>query len=213
MKLSNTISALFLGLSLSATAAIYFPSNVVSGSGSGDALLQNADDTLNSGGFVAMGYFPSGYVISTIDMDLNISNFTTVASVLSGSSSVSLGGAFPGYYEGDVVDTANIVPPSLLIGRPLYVFAGNLGTLAGSNEWAIKEVAVIASDDPNEQTYVGNPLGGAAPAFGLFGSFTGDASGFGSSTYQTLQLQPIPEPSAALLGALGALGLLRRRRI
>ena len=39
--------------------------------------------------------------------------------------------------------------------------------------------------------------------------------GVGTSTYSatgTSGFQLVPEPSAALLGALGALGLLRRRR-
>jgi len=213
MKLKNTITALFLGLSLSASAAIYFPSNVVTGDGTADALIQNNNGTLNSGGLVTMGYFPSGYVISTTDMAANIASFTIVASVISGSESASLGGSFAGYYEGAAVDTANIVPPSTLIGLPLYVFAGNLATLAGSDQWGIKQIATIASDDPNEQTYVGNPFGPPLPAFGSVGVFVGNASGLGTSTYTTLQLAPIPEPSAVLLGAIGALGLLRRRRI
>jgi hypothetical protein len=34
----------------------------------------------------------------------------------------------------------------------------------------------------------------------------------GTSGFQLASI-PVPEPSAALLGALGALGLLRRRRI
>lgn len=212
MKNKIAIVASFIGLASTAFAANYIPSNVVTGDGSGDALVQNFNGTLNSGGIFAMGFFPSGYVISTSDMDVNILNFTIVASGIVGSNSASLGASLPGYVEADPVDGALITGADPLLGRALYVFAGNTGTLAGSTEWAIKQIASIADDVPNENDYLGNPLGGAAPAFGSFGSFTGNASGFGESTYQTLQLAPIPEPSAALLGAFGVLGLLRRRR-
>jgi len=210
------IAALFLGLSLSASAAIYIPSNVINGDGSTDALIQNNDNSLNSGGTVLVGYFAAGYIFSSLDTEAlmlsAITDFTSVASASIGGNSASLGGAFAGYYEGVTNDTAAITSGSLL-GRALYVFAGNSGTLAGSTEWAIKQFGTIASDDPNEQTYVANPFGGTAPQFGSFGTFTGNASGFGSSTFQTLQLAAVvPEPSAALLGAIGALGLLRRRR-
>jgi len=42
---------------------------------------------------------------------------------------------------------------------------------------------------------------------------TGTAADTGSTAVRSAQFQVVPEPSAALLGALGALGLLRRRRI
>lgn len=47
------------------------------------------------------------------------------------------------------------------------------------------------------------------------GFFTGSgtAADAGSTAVRSAQFQIVPEPSAALLGALGALGLLRRRRI
>jgi len=57
---------------------------------------------------------------------------------------------------------------------------------------------------PNTSTTVMNS--------GLYGTFTQHATD-PSSSVASIGLIPIPEPSAALLGALGALGLLRRRRI
>lgn len=212
MKLITTIAATTIALSAAASAAIYIPSNVVSGDGSADGIIQNSDNTLNVGGIFAMGYFTNGYVISTTDMVSNIAAFTITASGIVGGNSDTLSGSFAGYVEGATVNGTDIVAPNSLIGRPLYVFVGNSGTLAGSTEWAIKQIATLTEDLPNENEYLGNPFGGAAPVFGSFGTFTGNASGFGSSTYTTLQLAAIPEPSAALLGAIGMLGLLRRRR-
>ena len=212
MKIKVTIVGAILGLSAIANAAIYIPSNVVSGDGSADALIQNSNGTLNSGGVLAVGYFNVGYAISTTDMVANIAAFNIGASAIIGSNSDSLGGSFAGYVEGAAVNGTDILAGSPLLGTLMYVFAGNAATLGASTEWAIKAIATIQADTPVENSYLGNPLGGAAPVFGSVGTFTGNASGFGQSTYDTLQLAAIPEPSAALLGALGALGLLRRRR-
>jgi hypothetical protein len=221
MKTKLAIASAFIALVVSSNAAVYSVNNVVTGDGSSDALYQNKNDTLSSGGIVAMGYFPLNYVFNVTDpvnftntlLNLDLDNFTQITSALTGSASASLSGSFSGYVEAANFQGATITVGNVLLNRPLYVFAGNAATLAGSTEWALKQVATISDDSPLEQTYLANPFGGAAPKIGSFGTFTGDASGFGSSTYQTLQLAPaVPEPSAALLGAIGALGLLRRRR-
>jgi hypothetical protein len=47
---------------------------------------------------------------------------------------------------------------------------------------------------------------------GGFFTGSGTAANTGSTALRSAQFQIVPEPSAALLGALGALGLLRRRR-
>ena len=76
------------------------------------------------------------------------------------------------------------------------------------------QVGTIFSDDPVEQTYVAQAFS-LTPIIGNVGSYTGNASGLasGSEAYTTLKLvSAVPEPTAALLGAFGALGLLRRRR-
>jgi hypothetical protein len=216
MKIKLSVIAAAFAMVSPAFAANYILSNVVNGDGSTDALIQKADGSLLSGGIATLGYFPVGYVISTnvSDIQTTISNFTTAASTAVGLASASLGAAMPGYMEADPVKSvpASITGTSDLIGRPLYMFVGNSATLAGSTEWALKQIRVIADDVPFEQNYLGNPYGGVAPLIGKTGSYTGDASGFGSSTFQTLQMIPVPETSTALLGALGALGLLRRRR-
>lgn len=204
-----------LGAAANAKAAVYVVSNVISGSGTADALYQNTNNTLLSGGVVAMGYFGSNAYVpssSLTDIAVTIANFTIVASGIAGSNSATLEGSFAGYVESPGVDTPDITGANPLIGRALYVFVGNGPTLATSTAWALKQVAVIQDDVTPEVTYLANPKGGAAPVIGTIGSFTGNASGIGQSTYTTLKLVAIPEPSVALLGALGALGLLRRRR-
>lgn len=223
MKLKLMTVAALLAASTYTNAAVYYVSNLVTGSGSSEALYQSeggANAPLLSGGIVALGYFPTNAYVpssSLSEISTTIANFTIVAFAAAGSDSAQLGGpGAAGYVDAAPVDTANIVGADARIGRALYVFAGNASTLGGSTAWALKQVATIADDEAAENEYFANPLGGAAPVIGTIGSFTGEPLpdlGAGSSTFSTLQLAAIPEPSAALLGALGALGLLRRRRI
>lgn len=218
MKLKLVTAAALIAASTYSNAAIYYVSNLVTGLGSSEALYQNGDDTLLNGGIVALGYFgTNAYVPSSsiAAIQTTIADFTTVAFALAGSDSfqLSLTGN-PGYVDAAAVDTANISSTDPRVGRALYVFVGNNATLAGSTAWALKQVATLFDDEAGEQEYFANPLGGAAPIIGSIGSFTGEpfpSLEAGSSTFSTLKL--VPEPSAALLGALGALGLLRRRRI
>ena len=214
MKLKSTLAAFAIALTSHANAASYIISNVVVGDGSADALYQNVDNSLLNGGIVALGYFTGGAPSSSLnDIATTISSFTLQASALTGSSSVSLGGSFAGYVEADLVTGASITAPNALIGQSMYVFVGNAATLATSTAWALASIGTIQDDVPLNQEYNANPLG-VTPLIGSVGGYTGNASGFGSSTYSTLKLaQAIPEPSAAVLGAFGALLVLRRRRI
>lgn len=209
MKLKLTFVAAFAALTINAGAANYLVSNVVTGT-NGDVLIQNGNGTLSSGGIVAIGYF-SGIVPSSnvANIATTISSFTLQTFSLTGSFSADLEGAFPGYVQGDIVSSALITDPNALIGQLVYLFAGNGATLASSTEWVLAAIRPIADDLPLPQQYTANAAEVQAPLFGNFGTFTGAVNG-DSATYRTLQF--VPEPSSALLGAIGALALLRRRR-
>ena len=213
MKMKLAFAAALVAMASNASAAVFAVSNVTTGYGYSDALFQLEDNSLSNGGIVAMGYFsgtPSG---NLVDIATTVGDFTILASGLTGSYSESLGGSFAGYIE-EIVQGASIIEPNSLIGKSLYVFAGNASTLAASTQWALVQVGTIFSDDPVEQTYVAQAFS-LTPIIGTVGSYTGNASGLasGSEAYTTLKLvSAVPEPTAALLGAFGALGLLRRRR-
>ncbi|MEN9535202.1 MAG: hypothetical protein RIR37_475, partial [Verrucomicrobiota bacterium] len=175
-----------------------------------DTLYQNADGSLNSGGVVTIGYFTSGYVI-TGDSATDLAAFTILSSGTLGAESLDLGGAFAGYVQSSTYDAGTITTGNALLGRPIYSFAGDGVTLAASNYFILIQVGSILDDSPIPNDYVSAPgLADPVAGYGAVGSYTGDAAGQGSSTYRTLQF--VPEPTTTLLGAIGALGLLRRRR-
>lgn len=197
MKLKLTAIAAFVTLISPLHAAIFILSNTVSGSGDSDALIQKADGSLLSGGIAAIGYFPVGYSISSNMSDIftTLQNFNLITSVSVGGLSTSLGLRAPGYFEAEPFAGPAITDPSNLIGNQLYLFVGDGDTLASSTQVGLKQIAKIQDDVPNEQEYLANPKGGWLPVIGDFGSYIGNASGMGSSTYQTLQMEIIPLPS------------------
>jgi hypothetical protein len=214
LKLAYIIGAFVMASN--ANAAIYAVQNLSSGYAYSDGLFQNADNSLLDGGIVAMGTF-TGTGFQVNDIATTISNFQLLASALAGSNSTTLGGSFPGYVETSF-DTSNVEGANTLIGQDLYVFVGNASTLAASTAFGLFKTATIQSDFPNEQTYLANPfsaINAGELLMGGAGTFTGNASGLEApnAVYTTLKLAaPIPEPSAAILGGLGALAACVRRR-
>jgi len=102
-------------------------------------------------------------------------------------------------------------------GKNQYLFAGNGTTFANSTEFLVVKSTFLfnASDDsvatPIIQTV--RPSNSSV----LFGSVVTNVQTANTDTsttegWQMSAITPVPEPSAALLGAVGALGLLRRRR-
>lgn len=220
MKLKYYLMTAAAGFMFSnAQAATFVVSNVVDGVS--ETLYANGTTTgsgLRSGGVATIGYFTSGYVI-TGTAATDIAAYTIVSSATIGGNSPDLGGSFAGYAQQSdpAVSLGTITTGNVLLNRPVYSFVTYNGTLAGStnSQLILIQVGTIGNDVPFENAYSSNPgLANPVAGYGQVGSFTGNAGGQGSATYRTLSpiSDPIPEPSAALLGAIGALGLLRRRR-
>ena len=164
-------------------------------------------------GIVAFGIFSS---LS----DSQITNAVSLESLVSSFVQFGISGAFnaAGAFGSKGVFTRNTsatVLGSAFSNRNIYAFAGNGSTFANSTELLILKSASLftdAQDDiPTAQT-VTLTTGTATLLFGVnladVRTTTADASV--TSGWGTARL--VPEPSAALLGAIGALGLLRRRR-
>lgn len=99
--------------------------------------------------------------------------------------------------------------------RNIYFVAGNGTTLAGSDQFVVfksNSLFLAAQDDvATAQNITFRPDQGET----LFGSVVPNVQTTNSDTSTTAGWEmaiPIPEPSTALLGLIGALGLLRRRR-
>ena len=218
-------------------AASFYVSNLVDGST--DILFQQAgasNAALLDGGVVTLGYFANGYTPSSSlgSIATTIADFTIIgnpsgpattggafASALTNTTSAQLGGSetSPGYVDAAAVTTISpITVGNALIGRTLYMFVGNSTTLNASTAFALQAVGVIADDVPNANDYFARPNSGVSAVIGQFNTnaYTGNpfpvGLGGSSRSFDTFQLQAIPEPSSLLLVSIGVLALLRRRR-
>lgn len=136
-------------------------------------------------------------------------NFTTLAS----DNFTTFSGAGYGQVAGFFDMGASGINPTLLLNETLYAYFSS-----GSELGLFKTNSTLVADSPPPATETTYPLSLASGTalIGSFGTYNVPVYGPGGTTDQTansFQLVAIPEPSAAFLGALGALGLLRRRRI
>jgi hypothetical protein len=100
-----------------------------------------------------------------------------------------------------------------IIGTTLYTFIGNDSTLADSIAFALYRHSTTLAADPliGPETNYNLVLTGGSLLIGNLGTKSLDIPDLaGVASYRTITL--VPEPSAALLGSLGVLVLLRRRR-
>lgn len=223
IRLTCLILSVSAALAANANAANFFVSNLITGTGSSDTLFQNAgglNAALLDGGVVSLGYFGSNTFVPSsniADVRATINEFIPQAFGLTGSNLFQVGDAEggPGYVDvGPPVDGAPVLTGNPLIGRLVYAFVGNAATLEESTAFGLFSVGTIRDESATEDTFLASPTG-AAPILGQINvaAFTGQTSPtFGSSTFDTLQLEAVPEPSALLLSAFGALALLRRKR-
>jgi NAD/NADP transhydrogenase beta subunit len=216
MKLKSAIFGIsaLLGVMTSSSAATFIISNL--DLGPGDALYASKANEKLTGTIVSLGYFNSSTIAPTTIPQLfaNLSNFVSVTSILTGVAPDAGVGVEAGYaQQQNLTSIGTITGLNALLGRTVYAIATNTANLAIAtldSEYALVSYGQILDDNPNEITYTANPKG-LTPVIGTVGSLA-TTTGMGAGTYATLNLAAVPEPSAALLGALGALGLLRRRR-
>ena len=166
-----------------------------------------------STGIVAFGIFSSlsdSQITNAVSLDSLVSSFIQFGA----SGGFNAAGAF-GSKGVFTRNTSATVLGSSFSNKNIYALAGNGSTFANSTELLVLKSASLftdAQDDiPTAQT-VTLTTGTATLLFGVnladVRTTTADASvtpGWGTA-------KVIPEPSAALLGAVGVLGLLRRRR-
>lgn len=176
--------------------------------------ITNAAGTMLNNTFVGVGYFSS-----LSDAQLQALNPTTFASILTGGEFIqfasSIGWLGAGVYDGSA--SAAINTGSSFIGKGIYTLIGNAATLAGSTQLLIaKHTGTFAQDAPlfSSTASLDQSSGNGTVLWGTTGAFNVDVGG-GSSlpAYSTLAVGAVPEPSRAMLAAMGLFaGLVRRRR-
>jgi hypothetical protein len=222
MKIKLIFSALAGAIVLgSADAGTVLATNI--NTAEGDTVITSSSGALIDGGVVAVGYFLSTFdvaaAVAANDYDALISNFVTINSSFVGETTVDFGVDLAGYYTLSSFDYG--APSVESLGRILYTFFGDGITLGSSTEIGLVEFSeVIDSDNPtpdsNRLRLFTEQTGGEwTVLIGATGtSVTVDLTSVGLGIVETpsFVLQTIPETSTAILGAFGALGLLRRRR-
>lgn len=213
MKIKLSLLSALIAMASNASAAIVAVSNVATGYSYTDALFENVDGSLVDGGIVAMGYFGSNNPSSNIaNIAATLADFTVLATGAIGGYSPSLEGNYPGYVEAANVNLGDLLSGNSLIGKKLYAFVGNQSELSLSTAYALYLVDTFVEEEPGfGLTYLAQPFG-LTPLIGSVDSITTNNPYGSPEPFTTIKLAAVPEPSAALLGAFGALGLLRRRR-
>ncbi|MEY4570191.1 MAG: hypothetical protein RLZZ398_1630 [Verrucomicrobiota bacterium] len=181
--------------------------------GTGDTGFKNSAGPMTSG-LVRVGIFTTltdlqvlGFA-TALDFDSLNGALTTLASDNFTGVETAYGSAIPGLVS---MNASGIVATG---SETLYTMASKNG------EWALFKHNSVLVPDPAlpalENTYALSLTDGQILVGSQGGTYVADYSGLNgpsaSSTVVSRSIALIPEPSAALLGALGALGLLRRRR-
>ena len=178
---------------------------------SGSVLVNSAGAQL-TGGSTAFAYVTTG--------SLNVTGSSTVSQIL---SQLTLANTATSINSGFLNGTATTLDPgNTLVGKQIYILMGNSSTLLSSTAAALYTSGTLfplqdGAGNAVSSTIAVRPdagvvFGGARVASGVAAPFTNANGKLSVALVGTNDLGSIPEPSAALLGAIGALGLLRRRR-
>jgi hypothetical protein len=159
-------------------------------------------------GVIAFGFFSTD-ALSGLSASSLVSLFTQFGNVN------TFGGASTGGNRSVFSTAQNQTIGSTYNNKPLYFFAGNGSTFLNSTQFLVakmdSQVFAVADDTTNAVTpkvIAINPGNSTA----ILGTEITNVYTTNTDATTTAGWQMVPEPSTALLGAIGALGLLRRRR-
>mgnify|MGYP003576667777 CR=1 FL=1 len=180
----------------------------------GDALGGTNGGISGGGGVVAVGFFSTDNLSEVTSGSSLLALFTAFPTSATTGAFTQGGGAGPrGVFS--LGAPASQVAGSEFLGKNMYLLVGNGTTLANSTEFlVVKNTKTFDAADDGVATGVTVTFN-AANSTVLLGSVLNDVRTTNGDTSVTPgwgTIVPIPEPSAALLGLLGAIGLIRRRR-
>ena len=174
----------------------------------------NGYQSPGSAGVVAFGIFSSLSDAQITGAAISLSTLYSNFNIFGSAGTFNAAGAF-GTMGVFARSTSATVTGSIFSGKNIYAFAGNGSTFANSTELLVLKSASLFSDAqdaiPTAQA-VTLTTANTELLFGLKALSVKTTTADSSATPGWNTAIAVPEPSAALLGALGALGLLRRRR-
>lgn len=195
-----------LGVAEAATVNV---GGVFSGT-SGLGVRTSTGTVLSSGGFyIAIGSFD---VVPTVLPDAtNLYTAVDSMNIFAVLTSPTAAGNTQGTITGSFVGTGG-GSASLFNGKQIYFVVGNGSTRANSTEFAILTTAanVLFPADVTTSSTASVTFSSITNSVVLSNAGLEDANG--TARDLIVLAAPVPEPSVALLGALGVLGLVRRRR-
>lgn len=194
-----------------------------------DIVVANMSSSALSGTIVAVGWYSAAYITTDLNNALSSNNFASLSSnlnvltsTLTGETSADFGDPvtgpdIAGFYSTPGADygAPDGTPP---LGAQFYVLFGNASSLGGANtQYALVRFNdTVDLDTPVQDS---NSLQLSGGSYTILKGTTGTAivnlspiGGSATESNTSLNLVAIPEPSTALFGALGMVGLLRRRR-
>lgn len=216
----GAVSLLALAGKVSAAVTLNFASYTGSGSGpdglpfvnSAGASIPNSSNSL----FASIGYLTAGGDNTPASI---LSRFVAVDTAQTMSPNVlSSGNPRNSLFNGVAYTNAANALPSGVVGQNVVVLIGNTANISASTAIALFSFsATFLAPDPINGSLQNFALTAASvPTVGTLRTVTTQPLAQTNTFVNGVQLvsvSGVPEPSAALLGAIGALGLLRRRRI
>lgn len=179
----------------------------------GDALGGTNAGISAGAGVTAIGIF-STEVFTGLDASQILATFTQF-----GASGAFAAASTSGQRSIFSLPTSGTVTGSSFSNKNIFLLVGNATTLGASNEFLIVKTNTLFTDAqdalPTALAVTVRPDANSTVLFGAtnLNVFTTNSDTVTTAGWTMAAAGPaIPEPSAALLGAIGALGLLRRRR-
>lgn len=166
----------------------------------------NRGDVIPNGtGFFSAGIFSEAPTVENISSAFTPLSVGGTAQFLPFSATNN----FDGFAQG-VVNGGRQAAGSPFVGQPIFVVYGNGSDVASSNQFAV--LATGSQFDADDSTVTESNISFQATLASAVVGVSGGNIPLGTQTRPTIQLVAVPEPSTALLGMIGIVGLLRRRR-
>ena len=185
------------------------------GTSPGDALGGTNGGFSGGPGVVALGLFSSTFDFNTVTSASQlVSAFTNLSGSTTGAFSLTGAPGNRGVFS-LALPNVNINNNTTFVNQNMYLFVGNGTTYANSTEFLVlMNSRLFQAVDDNAPTGVTVNFTSANSTL-KFGTSVNDIRTTGSDSSVTpgfATAAPVPETSTSLLGAIGALALLRRRR-